>query len=103
MEKAPGVRRDGFEVAALSFGIQRPERERRLSRSGHAGEDNKGVAGNLKRDVLEVMFAGSADLNEAAVGFRVRSGPAADQRLFHPDLLAAQRAAAASIRKVFVE
>jgi hypothetical protein len=38
------------------------------------------------------MFAGSADLNEAAVGFRVRSGPAADQRLFHPNLLAAQRA-----------
>src|SRR5436190_23336641 len=91
MEKAPGVRRDGFEVAPLSFGIQRPERERRLSRSGHAGEDNKGIAGNLKRDVLEVMLAGSADLHEAAVGYRVTSGLAADQRLFHPDLLAARK------------
>ena len=68
MEKAPSVGRDGFEVAPLGFCIQRPEGQRRLSGSGHAGEDDQRIAGNFERDVLEIVLAGSANPHEAVVG-----------------------------------
>ena len=47
MEQAPRVRRDRFEVAPLRLGVERAERERRLARSGHAGEDDQRVARDL--------------------------------------------------------
>ena len=90
VEKAPGVRRDGFEVAPLGFRIQRPEGQRRLSGSGHAGEHHQRIAGNLERDVLEIVLAGSANPHEAAVGFHIPSAFTADQRLIHPTFLAAR-------------
>ena len=67
MEKAPGVGRDGFEVAALRLGVKRPEGERRLPRPGDAGENDQRITGNADVDVLEVVLSGATDVNELVV------------------------------------
>jgi hypothetical protein len=100
MKKAPGVGRNGFKVAPLGLRIQRPIGERRLSRSRHAGEDNQGVAGNLERDVLEIVLAGSANPHEAVVDLDIPSAFTADQQFIHPNFLGARaKVASLSIRK----
>lgn len=65
MEQAPGIRRDRFKIPTLRLGVERPECERRLARSGDTGEDHQRIAGDLEVDVLEVMLAGPANANEA--------------------------------------
>src|SRR3954447_24673749 len=64
MEEPARVWRDRLEVAALRLGVERAERQRRLARSRHAREDDERVARNLEADVLEVVFAGTAQPDE---------------------------------------
>lgn len=45
VDQAPGIGRDRFEIAALGFGIQRGERQRRLARARHAGEHHQASRG----------------------------------------------------------
>ncbi|MNG89900.1 hypothetical protein D3C79_487810 [compost metagenome] len=68
VDQATGVRRDRLEVTALGFGIQGGEGQRRLARAGHAGEHHQGVAGDVDVDVLEVVFTGATDADEAGRG-----------------------------------
>ena len=70
MEEPPRIRRDGFQIAALSFRVERPEGQRRLPGSGYAGEHHQRIPGDIERDVLQIVLAGPADANEAAVSFR---------------------------------
>ena len=60
-QELAGVRRQRLDVAALALGEDRVEREARLARAGQAGEDDQGVAGQVERDVLEVVLAGAPD------------------------------------------
>ncbi len=55
-----GVRRERLDVAALALGVDRVEGERRLAGSGQPGEHDQLVAGQLDRDVLEVVLSGTA-------------------------------------------
>jgi hypothetical protein len=74
VEQPPRVRVDRLEVPPLRLGVERPERERRLARPGHAGEDDERVAWDADVDVLEVVLAGPADVDEAVVSVGLRRG-----------------------------
>src|SRR5204862_230986 len=50
-----------FDVAALAFGVDRVERQRRFSRAREPRDDDELVARDLEVDVLEVMLAGAPD------------------------------------------
>ena len=50
-----------LDVATLTLGEDRVEREGRFSGAGKAREHDHGVAGNLDVDVLQVVHAGTAD------------------------------------------
>ena len=52
---------EAFDVASLPLGVQGVEGERRLARTGDAGEDHQGIARDGDRDVLEIMFARTLD------------------------------------------
>ncbi len=60
-EELTGVRRQALDVAALTFGVDRVERERRLARSRHAGEHDERVARDREVDPLEVVLPRAAD------------------------------------------
>ena len=72
VQELPGVGRQAVEVAALPFGVEHVERQRRLARSGEAGEDDQPVARQLERDVAQVVLAraGDADGGQADAGRR---------------------------------
>ena len=78
MKQPPGVGRNRFEVSPLRFGVEGAERERRLARAGHAGEDHQRVARNVDVDVLQIVFARAAHVN-IAVG-RTGSDPPGRRR-----------------------
>jgi hypothetical protein len=60
------------------------------------------LRGNLERDVLEIVLAGSANPHEAVVGLNIPPASTADQQLVHPTLpRRALKSASLSIRKVF--
>ena len=59
-EELARVRAERLDVAALPLGEDRVERERRLPRSGQAGEDDHLVARHLQIDVSEVVHARAA-------------------------------------------
>src|SRR5262249_15589285 len=61
LEKLPRVRGQRLDVAALSLGINRVERERRLPRSAHTRNDDEAADGERQVDVLEVMRARAAN------------------------------------------
>ena len=63
LEELPGVRGQRLDVAALPFGVDRVEGERRLARAGQAGDDHQLVARDVDVDVLEVVDARAADRN----------------------------------------
>ena len=89
-EELAGVGRQRLDVAALALGVDRVERQRRLARPRQAGEDDELVAGQLERDVAEVVLPGAPDhqlVGHSAVsypgvttGTRVRSGPRVRRR-----------------------
>ena len=61
VQELAGVGRQRLDVAALPFGEQGVEGERRLARPRHPGDDDQTVAGDLEREVLEVVLASAAD------------------------------------------
>ena len=71
-EELAGIGRQGLDVTTLPLGEDRVERQRRLPRAGQAREDDEAVAGQLDRDVLEVVLAGPPnDQGVAAVSARL--------------------------------
>src|SRR5689334_20924291 len=64
IDEPPRIRRYGFEVSALRFGVERAECQRGLARSRYTGEDDQRLTGNIDVDILEVVLAGSAYLDE---------------------------------------
>src|SRR5205823_5254328 len=60
LEELPGVGRERLDVPTLSLGVNRVEGQRRLARSGQAGNDDQPIPGDIDVDVLEVMDARAA-------------------------------------------
>ena len=71
-QELPRVGRQGLDVAPLSFGVERVERERRLARARQAGHHHQFVARDVEVDVLEVVGARAAhgDLGQSGGGCR---------------------------------
>src|SRR5690606_22859745 len=57
-EELARIGRERLHVAALPFGEDGVESQRRLARAGQPGDDHELVAGDLYRDVLEIVFIG---------------------------------------------
>jgi hypothetical protein len=55
------IRRQRFDVTALSFGVKRVECERALARTGEPGDDDQPIAWQIEIDVLEIVRARAAD------------------------------------------
>jgi hypothetical protein len=51
----------GLDVASLPLGVDGVEGQRGLPRTGEAGEDDQFVAGQLDREVLQVVLTGAPD------------------------------------------
>ncbi len=60
-QELPRVRRQALDVAPLALGVDGVEREAGLAAAGQTGDDGQPVAGHLDRDVLEIVFAGTAN------------------------------------------
>ena len=60
-EELPGVGRQRLDVAPLALGEDRVERQARLPRTGQPGEHDQRVAGQIERDVLQVVLTSAAD------------------------------------------
>ena len=67
LQELPRVSRQALDVAALALGIDGVEGKRGFAGAGQPGEHHKLVAGNIEIDILEVVLAGAADRNHAAV------------------------------------
>ena len=63
VEKLPGVGGKAFDVAALAFGIEDVEGQRRLSRTADAGDDGQRVERNVEIEILEIVLLGAADVD----------------------------------------
>ena len=72
-EELAGVGRERLDVAPLTLGEDRVERQAGLAGTRQPGEDDEGVARQVERDVLQVVLAGSPDdqLIRHYVPFRV--------------------------------
>src|ERR1039458_10227310 len=79
-EELPGIRRQRLDVAALAFGVDRVERERRLPRARQPGEHNEAVARKLYRDILEIVLAGPANNQGAWHGRRLPTHRRSEER-----------------------
>ena len=64
VEELPNVRREGLDVAALAFGVERVEGERGLAGAGGAGDDGELAEGEVEVEVAEVVLAGAADRDD---------------------------------------
>ena len=64
LQKLPRISRQRLDVAALAFGVNRVERERRFARSARPRNHDELVAGNVKIDIFEIVLfrASNADL-----------------------------------------
>ena len=60
LEKLARVGRQRLDVAALPFGVNRVEGERRLARARQPGDDRELVPRNIDVDIAKVMNAGAA-------------------------------------------
>ncbi len=60
-QELAGVGGQRLDVAALAFGVDGVEGERRLARPRQAGEDDEPVARQLERDVAQVVLSSPAD------------------------------------------
>ena len=67
LQELPGVGRQALDIAALALGIDRVEGERGFAGAGQPGEHHELVARQVEIDVLEVVLAGAADGERAAV------------------------------------
>ena len=75
IEELPRVRREGFDVTPLAFGIQRVEHQRRLARARHARDHHELVQRNLETQVLEIVLARTVNHDRRARLF-LRGGEA---------------------------
>ena len=66
-EELPGVAGQRLHVASLPLGVDGVEGQRALARAGQPGEDDQPVARQVQRDVAEVVLAGPANHQLAAV------------------------------------
>ena len=73
VEELAGVGRQRLDVAALALGVDRVEGEARLARPREPRDDHQLVAGDVHVDVLEVVLAGAADLDELLLGHAARA------------------------------
>ena len=64
VEKLPRIGAERFHIAPLPLGIDRIEGQRRFARPRQAGNHHQPVARNVHIDILEVMFARPAHLDE---------------------------------------
>ncbi len=71
-DELPGVGAQAFDVAALALGIDGVDGQRGLARPARPAADGELVAGDVDVDVLEIVLAGTADLDEAGELRRVR-------------------------------
>ena len=62
-QKLPGVGAERFQVAALAFGEDGVEGQRRLAGSRHPGDDDQFAARDVDADVLQVVFLGALYAN----------------------------------------
>src|SRR5699024_546973 len=60
-QELAGIGGQGLHVATLSLGEDRVEGQGGLPRTGQTGEHDHGVARQIQRDVLEVVFPGPSD------------------------------------------
>src|SRR5262249_44513568 len=60
-QELAGIRGERLDVAALTFGVDRVERERRLARARQSGHHDEPVPREAEVDVLEVMLARALD------------------------------------------
>jgi len=60
-EELAGVGAEGFDIAALAFGIDSVVSHTRLAATGDTGEDHELVFGESQIDVLEIVLTGSLD------------------------------------------
>ena len=56
LEELPGIGRKRLDIAALAFGIDRVEGERRFAGAREPGEHDQLVARKLQRDILQVVL-----------------------------------------------
>src|SRR6185312_1706925 len=61
LEELPGVGAQGFDVTALTLGVDGVEGEGRLTRARKPSDDDELVARKLDVDVLEIVLAGAFD------------------------------------------
>ena len=69
-QELAGVGRQRLDVAALALGVDGVEGQGGLARPGQPGEDDQPVAGQVERDVLEVVLARAA--HHQSIGHWVR-------------------------------
>ena len=74
LEELACVGRQRFDVAPLTFRIQRVERERRFTRAGQARDHHETVPRQVEADVLEVVGARPADADCVCGIGAVRAG-----------------------------
>src|SRR5262245_43479673 len=60
-QELPGVGAQALDIAALTLGVDRVEREAALTAAREPGDHDESVARERDRDVLEVVFAGTAN------------------------------------------
>ncbi len=61
VEKLARIGGKAFDVAALAFGIEDVEGQRRLSRAADAGDDGQRVERNIEIEIIEIVLLGAAD------------------------------------------
>ena len=76
LEELPGVRRQRLDVAALPFGVDGVEGERRFARARQAGDHDELVARQIDVDILEVVNARAAHVHPVVCHllFRISDG-----------------------------
>ena len=67
LQELPRVSRQALDVAALALGIDGVEGERGFAGAGQPGEHDELVARNVEINIFEVVLAGAADRNHAAI------------------------------------
>lgn len=61
IEELTGVGGEGFDVAALAFGVEGIEGEGRFTGAAEAGDHDEVVGGEVEVEALEVVLAGAAE------------------------------------------
>ena len=74
VEELARVGREGLDVAALAFGIQRVEHQRALAAARHPGDDHQLAGGQVEVDPPEVVLARAADADGLVAGGAGRVG-----------------------------